>query len=116
MIELEKYVDIEDILDNATNVAEILDERDLVAHDQAINTGYINSGVERGLDSHQKSKQKKRDRDGTDSEDRAGFLAKQISEDEGEVLHETAASADASTRTPLSRWSVMSARSAASGS
>ena len=68
------------------------------------------------VDGGQDAEEEQRHREGADGQERAHLLARQVGEDEAQVLHRAASAAAASTSTPLSRCSTTSARSAARGS
>src|SRR5690606_21290486 len=81
--------------------------------DQAVGAGDVDTGVECRVDRRQQRVEKEGDDDRQHREDRARLAPPQSCPYQWKVLHDSAV---ASTRRPLSRWSVCVANSAALGS
>ena len=64
-----------------------LDDGNLVAHDQPVSAGHIDTLVEALLDRGQITEQQKRDHDREKGQDGAHFLALQVTPDQVEVFH-----------------------------
>src|SRR6267378_5789750 len=99
-----------------------LNQPDAVGNHQAVSTGNLRAAAESALHHGEKHKENQSDGEGADGEDQSDFLAKEIGKDEPAKFHAappamTLCGEDLpSTRTPFSRWRVVCARVATTGS
>src|SRR6185437_14434198 len=97
-----------------------LDDGNTIDDYQAISACNLHTSAECCFYNSKEAKEHQRNRERADRERQPQLLAKQVGKHQSAELHrappEKASNFPASTRTPLSRWSVTSARSATTGS
>src|SRR6267378_2125633 len=99
-----------------------LNQPDAVGNHQAVSAGNFRAAAESALHHSEKHKENQSDGERADGEDQSDFLAKEIGKDEPAKFHAappamTLCGEDLpSTRTPFSRWRVVCARVATTGS